>query len=104
MTTTSLSITKDITASNKDETQKVVPGIGKFLVYQIEGQAGFDINVKVEIIFGTEILWITKGAMKSDRRITGTGDGVKELKLSLNAVDLPSGSVTLGLSCKVRHV
>jgi hypothetical protein len=96
ITRTTLELYKDVTAGTDDKTQFHVPATGEFSIVCIEGEAAFDINCAVAVMFDGAIVWVTKGSSTMDRPKRFTGDGVKKVELVLDANDLPSGSVFLG--------
>ena len=96
ITRTELELYKDITNGTTDATQFFVPAVGEFTITLIEAEAAFDINCKVEVKFDGALVWMTKGSSRMDRAKRFTGDAVKKVELILDAVDLPSGTVTLG--------
>lgn len=91
-----LELYKEITAGNTDATQTFTPAAKEFKITHIEGQAAFDLNCVVKLEFDGVLVWHTKGASTRTKPIELTGDGVKILKLVLDATDLGSGTVLLG--------
>jgi len=92
---TRLCLHKDITAGTKDETQTYTPS-GEFRLVRASINAAYDLNCVVNIDFDGEILFHGKGGETLMSPITRTGDGIKVVKLILDAADLPTGSVILG--------
>jgi len=92
---TTLSLHKNIIFGNIDDTQKYVPA-GDFALTQGHSFGAYDLNCLVKITFDGEILFHGKGGETLKHVVRRTGDGVKEVKLILDAMDLPSGSVVLG--------
>lgn len=92
---TRLHLHKDITSGTKDETKTYTPS-GEFTLKRGSVYGAYDLNCKVEVTFDGEILFHGKGGEILHDSVTRTGDGVKICKMSLNCIDLPSGSATLG--------
>ena len=101
---TELELYKDIDAGTSDVTQSYVPKSGEFFIECIEGEAAFDINCAVEVLFDGALVWLTKGSSRMDRSLSFTGDATKKVELKLDAIDLASGSVFLGGYVLIRQV
>ena len=101
---TELEIYKDMAAGTSDATQFVIPAVGPFIITSIEGQAAFDMNSAVKVLFGGEVIWFTKGSSEMKRHKELIGDGAKKIELVLDALDLVSGSVYLGGYLKMEQV
>jgi len=98
-----LELYKDITNGTSDATQNYTPPVGTFFITLIEGEAAFDINCAVEVLFDGSPVWLTKGSSKRTEPIELTGDNSKKVELVLDATDLTSGSVLLGGLVKIEH-
>ncbi len=92
---TKLMLHKDITFDTKDETQEYTPN-GPFSLVKASVSAAYDLNCKVSILFDGNIMFHGKGGEVLLTPVSAVGDGVKKVVLSLDAVDLPSGTATLG--------
>ena len=92
---TKLMLHKNITNGTKDETQTHTPS-GEFSLVKAAAFGAYDLNCVVKVEFDGEIIFSGKGAEVLMGPLTRTGDGVKIVKLILDAVDLTSGSVVLG--------
>jgi len=92
---TKLILHKDITSGTKDETQTYTPAGGCVLKHASIAGA-YDLNCVVKIEFDGALIWSGKGGEILQSSIDIAGDGVKIVKLVLDATDLPSGSAILG--------
>ena len=82
-------------AANNSATNEHVPANGKKVyIYEIGGNSCFDSDVKVEIKFGTDILFSTHGDSVQKVSIKLVGDGEKVL--AINLVNDASISQTIG--------
>ena len=100
---TTLELYKDITSGTSDSSQFHVPVVGNFSIVSVEGEAAFDLNCAVRVVFDGTTVWFTKGSSKHNEPIELVGDNVKKVELILDAVDLPSGSVFLGGHIKIEQ-
>ena len=86
ITRTELDLAKEVAAITEDYVE-FTPALGEFQIMFMRGEAAFDANVAIKLIWdygGTEeILWITKGSGYRDKLIRRTGDGVKKLAIAL---------------------
>lgn len=92
---TRLNLHKEITAGQTDETQTYTPA-GPFTLSKAAINGAYDLNCVVRIEFGSEVIFHGKGAEVLLEPIDRVGDGVKIVKLILDAIDLPTGTVYLG--------
>jgi len=92
----------DMTFGNDDKTQSFTPPVGDFWILRIEGQAAFDANCKVKVLFDNAIIWGTNGSSEMNRAQKYTGDAVKKVELVLDATNMPSGSSLLGGYVRIR--
>lgn len=99
-----LELYKDVTAGTQDATENWTPASGTFTIKNAQGEGAFDINCAIEVLFGGELVWITKGSSNMSAAKEFTGDGVKQVELVLNATDLPTGSVFLGGRVEIEQV
>ena len=100
---TELHIYKDITAGTKDETMTFTPVAGEFFIVFMEGEAPFDLNCAVKVLFDGDLVWFTKGVSIHNHKLDFVGDGVKQVVLSLDATAFPSGTVLLGLHVNIEQ-
>jgi len=84
---TQLVISKEV-AAQTEECVTFIPPSGEFFVTHFIGEAAFDTNCAVKVVWdsdGTpEILFSTKGSTIADLDISRIGDGVKKLALCLD--------------------
>jgi len=105
ITRTDLMISKEVAATTED-CDNFVPASGEFSVISFHGEAAFDPNCAVKLVWdwgeaGEEILWSTKGAGKMAMPIIRTGDGVKKLAVCLD--NGLSGPVVMSGHAKVEQ-
>ena len=87
ITKTTISLSKEVAATTED-VETFIPATGDFYITKFCGEAAFDTNCAIKIIWdygGTEeILWSTKGVTVVDLDIERTGDGVKKIAIALD--------------------
>lgn len=99
---TSISLSKSVAATTED-VSTFIPATGDFWVTGFCGEASFDTNCAVKIIWdygGTEeILWSTKGSTNVPLNIKRTGDNAKKIALTLD--NGLAGSVIMSGMCTI---
>lgn len=64
--------------------EEMTPATGYELhIEKIEGCAAIDTDIKVEVFWGSELLFVTHTATIQDRKIVRTTDGSTKLKIKL---------------------
>jgi hypothetical protein len=77
---------QSVSAYSSATDEQIVDNGEKFIVYCVGGNACYDTQVKVEVLFDTTVIFSTHGEDQQDERTglyEGTGDGSKKLKIKL---------------------
>jgi hypothetical protein len=82
-------------AATDSEIDEYTPANGQnFMIYKMGGHAAHNSEVKVEIRWGSTILFVTHGDAHDDFEYEFTGDG--STKLTINLVNDSSSTETIG--------
>ena len=88
--------TKAVSPSSTETSTKSISNGTDVFITRIEGSAIYDPDVKVELKFGSDVLFVTHGTLVSQVPQLITGDGTKELTIILTNDGSTTETLMLG--------